>query len=260
MRDTRAFLVWEEALRFVRERDLGGVAGVFAPDGVVELPLPLPGMPRPGNGREELRSVLAPVWRAQRDQRDRRGQRDSAPGFDAVVLHETHDPEVVVIEFDVQGVEPSGMPYRLSYVHVVTVRDGRIATLRDDVDRGAVRRRMKSASGDRNKALVRRYLDMCGTGDIGRIDQVLAPDCIDHTRPEVPGLVGIVAGRSGLLAAIPDASVTIDTLVADGDLVAARTTLRRTRGGVALVTSGMSFFRVSDGKLVEQWSCYPLAA
>jgi ketosteroid isomerase-like protein len=253
MRDTRAFLVWEEALRFVRERDLHGVAGVFAPEGVVELPLPLPGMPRPGSDREQLRSVLAPVWRAQRESQRR------APGFDAVVLDETHDPEVVVIEFDVQGVEPSGMPYRLSYVHVVTVRDGRIATLRDDVDPGAVRRRMSSASGDGNKALVRRYFDMCGTGDTGRIDRVLAPDYLDHTRPEVPGPAGVAAG-SGLLAAIPGASVTIDTLVADGDLVAARTTLRRTRGGVALVTSGMSFFRVSDGKLAEQWSCYPFAA
>jgi len=36
MRDTRAFLVWEEALRFVRARDLDGVAGVFTPEGVVE--------------------------------------------------------------------------------------------------------------------------------------------------------------------------------------------------------------------------------
>jgi ketosteroid isomerase-like protein len=259
MRDTRAFLVWEEALRFVRARDLDGVAGVFAPEGVVELPLPLPGMPRPDNGREELRSVLAPVWRAQREQGERRDSAPGAEGFDTVVLHETHDPEVVVIEFDVQGVESSGMPYRLSYVHVVAVRDGRIATLRDDVDPGAVRRRMKAPGGDGNKALVRRYFDLCDAGDIDRIGQLLASDYVDHTRPEVPGPAGIAA-RSGLLAASPGASETIDTLVADGDLVAARTTLRRTRAGVALVTSGMSFFRVRDGKLAEQWSCYPFVA
>jgi ketosteroid isomerase-like protein len=76
-----------------------------------------------------------------------------------------------------------------------------------------------------------------------------------------------VAGRRAIAAAARDflasnrgASVTVDTLVAEGDLVAARTTLRRRRGGEALVTSGMAFFLVRDGRLAEQWSCYPRAA
>jgi uncharacterized protein len=254
VRDNRAFLVWEEALRFVRARDLDGYTGMFAPDGVVELPLPLPGMPRRIEGREEIRRVLAPVWRAQRESGSR------VEDFEAVVVHETHDPEIIVIEFDLNGVEASGMPYRLSYVHVVTVRDGRIATLRDYVDTGAIRERRRSAQDDGNKALVRRYFAMWNTGDFDRVDQVLAAGYVDHAHMDLAGADGVAAAAKRFLAASPGATVTIDTLVAEGELVAARTTLRYTRGGEALVTSGMSFFRVSDGKLAEQWSCYPHAA
>jgi ketosteroid isomerase-like protein len=257
MRTNRAFLVWEEALRFVRERDLDGYAGQFAPDGVVELPLPLPGMPRLVGAHDEIRSVLAPVWRSQRETQDHSSRVES---LDSVVDHETLEPEIVVIEFDLHGVEASGMPYRLSYVHVVTVRDGRIATLRAPVDADTIRQRVMSTNDGASKALVRRYFAMWNTGDFDGVDQVLSPRYVDHAHPELVGPAGVVAAATRFRASSPSACVTIDTLVADGDLVAARTTLRYTRDGEALVTSGMSFFRVSDGKLAEQWSCYPHAA
>jgi ketosteroid isomerase-like protein len=255
MRDNRAFLVWEEALRFVRERDLGGYAGTFAPEYAVELPLPLPGVPRRIEEHEEIRSVLAPVWRAQRASRPE-GER-SGEKTNGVVLREGRDPEVVVIEFDLHGVESSGMPYRLSYVHLVAVHDGRIATLRDSFAAGAGRQRLQSTRDGENKALVRRYFDMCSTGDLDGIDRVLASGYVDHAHPKITGPAAVADLARRFLAANPGATLTIDTLVADGQLVAARTTLRRTRGGKALVTSGMAFFRVSEDKLAEQWSCYP---
>jgi ketosteroid isomerase-like protein len=254
MRDDRAFLVWEEALRFVRERDLDGYAGMFAPDGVVELPFPLPGMPRRIEGRDAIRRVLAPVWRAQKDS----GRRIEK--VDPVVVHQTHDPGLVVIELDLHGVEASGTPYRLSYVHVVTVRDGHIALLRDYVDTSAIRQRMRSAEDDKGKSLVRRYFDMWNTGDFDRIDQLLAEGYVDHAHPEVAGPAGIAAAAKHFRASNPGARVTLDTLVADGELVAARTTIRHTRAGEAIVASGMVFFRVQDGRLAEQWSCYPRPA
>jgi ketosteroid isomerase-like protein len=254
VRNDRAFLVWEEALRFVRERDLDGYAGMFAPDGVVELPFPLPGMPHRIEGREAIRRVLAPVWRAQKDS----GRRIEK--VDPVVVHETQDPELVVIEFDMHGVEASGTPYRMSYVHLVTVRDGRIALLRDYVDTGAIRERMKSADDQRNKSLVRQYFDMWQHRDFDRVTQVLAPGYVDHAHPEIAGPADVAPAAQRFLAANPGASVSIDTLVAEGDLVAARTTFRLPRGGEAIVLSGMAFFRVDDGKLAEQWSCYPRKA
>jgi ketosteroid isomerase-like protein len=254
VRDERAFLVWEEALRFVRERDIDGYAGMFEPDGVVELPFPLPGMPRRIEGREAIRRVLAPVWRAQKES----GRRIEK--VDTLAVHGANDTELVVIEFDLHGVEASGKPYRMSYVHVVTVRDGRIAVLKDYVDTNAIRARMKSADDERNKSLVRSYFDMWNTGDFHRIDQMMAAGYVDHAHPEIAGPAGIAAAATRFLEENPGATVTIDTLVAEGELVAARTTIRNTRGGEAVVTSGMAFFRVNEGKLAEQWSCYPRVA
>jgi predicted SnoaL-like aldol condensation-catalyzing enzyme len=137
-------------------------------------------------------------------------------------------------------------------VHVVAVHDGRIVTLRDSLDAGAARQRVPSTRDGANKTLVQRYFEMCSTGDFDRIDRVLGSGYVDHAHPKAPGPAGIAAGATGT-----DATMTIDTLVADGPLVAARTTHRRRRGAKTLVTSGMAFFRVSDGKLAEQWSCYP---
>lgn len=257
MRDNRAFLVWEEALRFVRERDLDGYAGTFAPEYMVELPLPLPGVPRHFEERGEVRCVVAPVWRAQAASRADGGR--VGEKMDTLVLHDGSDPEVVVIEFDLHGVEPSAMPYRLSYVHIVAVHEGRIVTLRDSLHAGAARQRIQSTRDGENKTLVRRYFDMCSAGDFDRIDRVLGSGYIDHAHPEPPGPAGVADGARRFLTAATDAdgTMTIDTLVAEGSLVAARTTHRRRRGGKTLVTSGMAFFRVSDGKLAEQWSCYP---
>jgi ketosteroid isomerase-like protein len=254
MRDGRAFLLWDEALRFVRQRDYGGYAGMFTPDGVVELPFPLPGMPRPIEGREAIRQVLAPVWRAQTE---------GGPHIEKVDPIEVHGgpaPEVIVIEFDMHGAEASGTPYRLSYVHIVTVRDERIAVLRDYTGTQSIRERPRVSEEDTSKALVQRYFDMWNTGDYGRIDDVLSSRYVDHAHPEIGAPADIVAAGRRFRAANPGATLNIDTLVAEGELVAARTTVRRDRAGKAVVTSGMAFFRVAEGKLVEQWSCYPRAA
>jgi ketosteroid isomerase-like protein len=268
VRDDRPFLVWEEALRFVRTRELDGYAGVFAPDGVVELPFPLPGMPRGIEGREGIRQVLAPVWRAQK------GSGSRIEKADRSIVHETHDPGLVVIEFDLQGVDASGVPYRLLYVHVVTVRDGRIAVLRDDADTSARRARASarptegrvrtqtptSATDETGRDLVRRYFEIWQTGNLGRIDGILAAGYVDHAHPELAGRAGVAAAVRRFHESSPGASVTVDTLVSDGELVAARTTIRRTRAGEAVVVSGMAFFRVEEGRLAEQWSCYPRIA
>jgi ketosteroid isomerase-like protein len=256
MRDDRAFLVWEEALRFVRERDLDGYAETFAPDGVVELPFPLPGMPRRIEGRQEIRRVLAPVWRAAKES----GRR--IEGWDPVTVHPTDDPEVVVIEFELKGVEASGTPYRMSYVHVVTVRDGHIAVMRDYVDTHPIAERVRAAGEDRNKAVVRRYYAMIsgdghGGDDLDRLDRVLADGYVHHGHPESTGPAAALAAKRRFLAENRGARITVDTLVAEGDLVSARTTVRRTIDGEALVASGMAFFRVKEGKIAEQWSCYP---
>jgi ketosteroid isomerase-like protein len=257
MRDGQTFRVWEEALRFVRERDIDGYAEMFAPDGVVQLPFPLPGMPPRLDGRQAVRQVLAPVWRAQKEQNDT-ARRIETVGL--LARHPVQDPEIVVIEFDAQGFEASGIPYRLSYLHLVTVREGRIAPPRDPVDTNALRDRLHSSDEAQNKSLVMRYFGMVSSGDFGQVEHILAARYADHAHPEIVGPAAVATAATRILAGSSGTSVAIDTLVGEGELVAARTTMRQVRGGEAIVTSGMAFFRVREGKLVEQWSCYPRAA
>jgi ketosteroid isomerase-like protein len=77
-------------------------------------------------GREQIRRSLEPLWRQARQ----RGRRIA--GYDPVVVHQTLDPEVIVAELTLRGVlQGRGDAYRMSYVHVYRVRDGRILSLRD---------------------------------------------------------------------------------------------------------------------------------
>jgi ketosteroid isomerase-like protein len=48
------------------------------------------------------------------------------------VVHETLDPEVVVVELELEGeVAATGDAYRLPYIQVFRVRDGAIVSFRD---------------------------------------------------------------------------------------------------------------------------------
>ena len=47
-------------------------------------------------------------------------------------MHETRDPEVIVVEFVATGVVvATGRPYELRYIAVLTVRDGQLVHYRD---------------------------------------------------------------------------------------------------------------------------------
>jgi ketosteroid isomerase-like protein len=115
--------VFEVQHERVLARDMEGQAGLFAVDGVWEFPFAAPPMPRRLEGREAIRAwSLAAV-------------RGIDPGrvltrYEVHALHETSDPEVLVVEFDLHG-EQRGEPYRLPYIQVFRVRDGEIVSLRD---------------------------------------------------------------------------------------------------------------------------------
>ena len=117
--------VFDRAHELVCEYDLDGFADMFASDGVMEIPFAPPGAPRALTGRDEIRRVLGPAGR-------RASERHRILLYDPVVVHETADPEVIVVEFDLHGeVLSTGEPYRLSYIQVLRARDGQIVSLRD---------------------------------------------------------------------------------------------------------------------------------
>jgi len=66
------------------------------------------------------------------------------------------------------------------------------------------------------------------------------------------------------MAAMPDYNVSIDDLIAEGDRVAARFTMRGTHTGADFLglpasgrkinVTGISIFRIADGKIAEHWA------
>jgi predicted ester cyclase len=116
-----------------------------------------------------------------------------------------------------------------------------------------------------NKALVRRYLEeLINRGDLTVAEEILAPDYVNHT---AGGGIGagredFVRGVRAVLTAFPDWHVTLEELVAEGDLVVDRFAIRATHtgsvNGIAptgrqIATLGMHMWRVADGRLVEGW-------
>lgn len=107
------------------EGDMSGFADLFATDAVFEYPFGFPGAPSVLHGREELRAHLV---ESRRDI----GSLIEIGGVTSTV-HETADPEVVIMELEVTGTTlATGQPFRFnSGVEVSRVRDGEIVEYRD---------------------------------------------------------------------------------------------------------------------------------
>ena len=69
-----------------------------------------------------------------------------------------------------------------------------------------------------NEALVNRYHELFNAGAFDQFAEVLAPDFVVHTAPpgEDPGIAGLVAGLSEVRVGLPDITITVDDLVAEG--------------------------------------------
>ncbi|HUS17201.1 MAG TPA: ester cyclase [Chloroflexia bacterium] len=115
-----------------------------------------------------------------------------------------------------------------------------------------------------NKALVHRFLEEAWNRKNPEIaDELLAPSYVYHGSGQEPG----PGGARNLIAlfstAFPDATATVNNIVAEGEQVAVRWTTEGTHlgdfGGLPatgqkVVMTGMEFFRIVDGKVVERWS------
>ena len=117
-----------------------------------------------------------------------------------------------------------------------------------------------------NKAIIRRIVEEIENRDnLALIDELLAPNFVNHT--PAPGLPPDGEGIKQLLsmyrAALPDGSMTIEDMIAEGDKVATRKTYRGTHQGEFLgipptgrhVTVGLiDIMHIVDGKVVEHWN------
>jgi steroid delta-isomerase-like uncharacterized protein len=120
-------------------------------------------------------------------------------------------------------------------------------------------------SAEESKATMRRYLDVFEQGNIELLDELLAPDYINHSpaTPDLPtGPEGVKAVVTMFRSAIPDLRVVVDDMIAEGDKVATRYTLEGTHEselfGVPptsrqLSIKSITVERVSDGRIRDHW-------
>ena len=122
-------------------------------------------------------------------------------------------------------------------------------------------------STEANKVLVRRYREAHNTNNLALLDEVVAADIKGHN--EMPGLPsGLEGGKMvhrTFLAAFPDGHVTTEGLIAEEDQVVERFSFRGTNTGSLMhapatgkkvIFSGVSVFRIANGKIVEHWGAH----
>ena len=124
-------------------------------------------------------------------------------------------------------------------------------------------------SAEENKALVRRYLDEAvNKGNVDVLDEVMDPNYVNPTIAigRTPGgRERYKGGVRGTRAAFPDLQIRLESVIAEGDLVAYQsvwsgTHLGEWRGipptGKRVEWMATCYRRVRDGKLVEGWGTY----
>ncbi len=119
---------------------------------------------------------------------------------------------------------------------------------------------------EENKAIARRVYEIVSTGDFNRAAEIVDPEAPDNEL--LPGdppakLIDTFKGTfSEAREAFPDLTVAVEDLMAEGDRVAARVTMRGThRGefqgiaptGKRVEVKAIDMFRISNGKIVEHW-------
>ena len=118
---------------------------------------------------------------------------------------------------------------------------------------------------EENKALARRfYEEVINKGNLDAIDELCTADFVIRTPP--PGMdptpEGIKQMFSMYRQAFPDMNVTVDEIVAEGNTVVSRMTMRGTHTGDLMGIAptgkqfsvrGMDLIHIVNGKATEVW-------
>jgi predicted ester cyclase len=112
-----------------------------------------------------------------------------------------------------------------------------------------------------NKAAIRRMVEEAwNKGNLAVLDDICAPDYVVQGPLGRGDLASMRAGMAALLAGFPDLQCTIEDMLAEGDTVAFRWTIRGTHGGEyeglaptgkPVQTTGITIQRFVAGKIVE---------
>jgi steroid delta-isomerase-like uncharacterized protein len=121
---------------------------------------------------------------------------------------------------------------------------------------------------EKNKAVARRVFDeIFNQGKFEVADEIYAKDFVNHGQTRDADLKEDQDAARGWKAAAPDLKMTVELMVAEGDLV---TVLWRAEGtntgtgnglpatGKVIKSRGITIWRIKDGKICEEWSAFDM--
>jgi serine phosphatase RsbU (regulator of sigma subunit)/predicted ester cyclase len=123
-----------------------------------------------------------------------------------------------------------------------------------------------SSEEEKNMALVRSFMEAQANGDLDTLDELLAPDFVDHSSfaNQEPGREGYKQQVAEQIAALSEVRCIIEDQLAKGEKVVTRLTWRsiHDRGEYfglmprdkEVVVTSMTMHRIVGGKIAEEWS------
>jgi steroid delta-isomerase-like uncharacterized protein len=119
---------------------------------------------------------------------------------------------------------------------------------------------------DQNKAIARRVLEeILNQGKFQVADEIYAKDFVNHGLHRNGDLQEDQAAARWEKKHLPDLKITVDLMVAEGDLVTVVWTIRGTNSvpigslpatGVRIEERGMTVWRIVDGKIRDEWTSF----
>ena len=119
---------------------------------------------------------------------------------------------------------------------------------------------------EENKVIARGFFEAWTEGNLDALDELLAPDSVDHDPYNPHGQDGLEGGKKTIAMyreAFPDTSFEIEDQLAEGDKVVTRWTATGTHEGELMgmqptgkkaTITGITIDRIEDGKIAEGWT------
>ena len=122
----------------------------------------------------------------------------------------------------------------------------------------------KTNSLEANKAVARRLFEVALNHDNWDVyKEIHSKDFVAHAGKRSAGLAEDLQDAQGWRQAFPDGQYTVDQMIAEGDRVVVQYTGRGTNTGTGnglpatgkhVEVTGVTIFRIANGKIVEEWS------
>ena len=115
---------------------------------------------------------------------------------------------------------------------------------------------------EENKVIVRRFIEAYNKQNFDLLDDLVAPDYVDHTN-QIRGMENLKQTMKLAVKAFPDWHETIEDIIAEGDKVWVRITFTGTNTcewlgfaptGKKVTSKNVDTYRIVNGKLAEYWN------